>query len=119
MSQEGSNVTYNADFVSVGCNRVSNCASWGLNNLVAFAASRFIGIYDPLVSAMRSFVILAKHSVFQKIQLIRTIPAHSDRVNSVVWLPRIDEDSSEEEIELASSSVDKTIKIWMKDGEDV
>lgn len=49
-----SNVIYNTDFVSVGCNRVSNCATWGVNNLVAYAAHKFIGIYDPIVSHLYS-----------------------------------------------------------------
>lgn len=52
MSEESgpSKVFYNTDFVSVGCNRISNCASWGVNNFVAYAAHKFIGIYDPIVS---------------------------------------------------------------------
>lgn len=41
--------TYSLDFVSVGANRQANSSSWGLNGLVAYAGSKFVGIYDPIV----------------------------------------------------------------------
>ena len=44
--------TYSLDFVAAGANRQANSSSWGQNGLVAYSASKFVGIYDPLVRVL-------------------------------------------------------------------
>jgi len=46
---------YNLDFISIGCNRVTNGVDWGFNNLIAYAAHKFVAIFDPDVSIYRAF----------------------------------------------------------------
>lgn len=55
-------------------------------------------------------------------ELLGTINGHKDRVNYVTWVPRTQieiEQGKEEEIEIISASVDKTIKIWKKNNSHV
>lgn len=59
-----------AEFVSVGCNRLVNVLDWGSANLVAYAAGAMVAIYDP-----------------QRATVVRTLLAHTMRVNAVRWLP--------------------------------
>ena len=33
-------------FISIGCNKVANCAQWGTNGIVAYAAGNFVALYD-------------------------------------------------------------------------
>ena len=34
-------------FISVGCNRLVNAATWGRNNLLAYGAHNMIALYAP------------------------------------------------------------------------
>jgi hypothetical protein len=43
----GGNIEEN--YISVGCSRNPSCLDWGLNGLVAFAASNSVAIYLPEV----------------------------------------------------------------------
>jgi hypothetical protein len=40
---------YSLEFISIGCNRFTNCIDWGQNNLIAYGAHTFVAIYDPEV----------------------------------------------------------------------
>lgn len=46
---ENTKIEYNLDLVAIGANRQANSASWGRNGLVAYSASKFVAIYDPIV----------------------------------------------------------------------
>jgi elongator complex protein 2 len=98
--------TYSLDFVAAGANRQANSSSWGQNGLVAYSASKFVGIYDPLSQ-----------------QLLGTLPGHTDRVTSAQWIPNVSLESDsivyEDEIEIVSSSVDKTLKLWKTNKENL
>lgn len=37
------------EYISIGCNRTTHAAAWGVSGLVAFAASKLVALYDPLV----------------------------------------------------------------------
>lgn len=52
------NPSYSLDFVAIGANRQANCSSWGENGLVTYSASKFVGIYDPLVRIKMFFILL-------------------------------------------------------------
>lgn len=45
------------NFVSIGCNRLGNCASWSTNGLLAFGAGNFVGLYDNIVSTSRKTIV--------------------------------------------------------------
>eukprot|EP00761_Pharyngomonas_kirbyi_P001902 gb/GECH01001906.1/.p1 GENE.gb/GECH01001906.1/~~gb/GECH01001906.1/.p1 ORF type:complete len:809 (+),score=191.80 gb/GECH01001906.1/:1-2427(+) len=91
-------------FLSIGCNRVANCAAWGINELYAFAAGSFVGLYDQ-----------------KKQNVVKTLKGHTKRVNSVCWIPNLRQGFNERwftpENELVSGSVDKNIIVWKKDSE--
>jgi len=78
-------------YVSVGCNKLANCASWGSNGLLAYGASRFVALYSA-----------------EQYQVIATLRGHKDRVNVVKWL---------NENELISGSSDSTLLTWER-GQD-
>ena len=47
MSQELTLPTQAAlSFISIGCNKVANCAHWGTNGIVAYGAGNFVALYD-------------------------------------------------------------------------
>lgn len=41
---------YLQKYASVGCNQTTESLDWGKNNLVLFAASHSVVVYDPTVS---------------------------------------------------------------------
>jgi elongator complex protein 2 len=90
---------YNLDFISVGCNRVTNGVDWGFNNLIVYAAHKFVAIFDP-----------------DDGKIIATLPGHKNRVNCVKWLPNVEAEYAtrwqQKEVEIASASADRNVVIW-------
>lgn len=102
---EGSRSEYSLEFVAVGANRQANCSSWGRNGLVAYSASKFVGIYDPLVciapvnqihiilfvesSVVTSFQLTDFVFQFKEQQLLGTLPGHTERVTASKWIPNV------------------------------
>lgn len=43
-------VAVTAEYISIGCNKITQAAAWGLNGTVAYAANSLVAIYYPLVS---------------------------------------------------------------------
>lgn len=70
--REGSAAAYSLEFVAVGANRQANCSSWGRNGLVAYAASKFVGIYDPLVR-----LHVTRHILLLALAEASALPQHS------------------------------------------
>jgi elongator complex protein 2 len=89
-------VDVSLSFVSVGANRVAGCTDWGNNNLFAYAAGKFIALYDPIQN-----------------RVIGTLRGHSDRVNTVRWITN----GTNPEVELVSGAVDAKIIIWRKNND--
>jgi elongator complex protein 2 len=42
-------VAVSAEYISIGCNKITQAASWGLNGTVAYGANALVAIYNPLV----------------------------------------------------------------------
>ncbi|KAI7885696.1 WD40 repeat-like protein [Lichtheimia hyalospora FSU 10163] len=87
------------EHISIGCNRTTHAASWGLNGLVAFGANQLIALYNPL----------DKHNN----GITETLPGHTDRVICVEFIERGHE-AELQDVALVSGSADKTAKIWKK-----
>ncbi|KAK2162431.1 hypothetical protein LSH36_99g08077 [Paralvinella palmiformis] len=83
-------------YTSSACNRTPFSADWGQNNLLAYGACR---------------AIIVCQQKFPN-QVIHTLTGHKDRINSVQWIRRQSQDG---EIELISSSTDKTVIVWRKE----
>ncbi|KAL0487115.1 elongator complex protein [Acrasis kona] len=79
-------------FVSLGANKVAGCTDWGINNLFAYAGGKFVALYDP-----------------KKNKVITTLCGHTDRVNTVKWVPN---GRGVPEVELVSGGVDGQVIIW-------
>jgi hypothetical protein len=43
-------VAVTAEYISIGCNKITQAAAWGLDGTVAYAADSLVAIYHPLVS---------------------------------------------------------------------
>lgn len=43
-------VAVKAEYISIGCNKITQAAAWGLDGTVAYAADSLVAIYHPLVS---------------------------------------------------------------------
>ena len=88
---------YSLELVAVGANRQANSGSWGHNGLVSYAASKFVAVYDPIGQ-----------------QLLGTLPGHTDKVTSAQWIPSCEPNANwnAPEVELVSTSVDKTLIVW-------
>ncbi|GAM18187.1 hypothetical protein SAMD00019534_013620, partial [Acytostelium subglobosum LB1] len=94
--------TSRLDYISVGCNSISDCIAWGRNGLVAYGANNFVALMRP--------------DSYQRSQVIATLPGHKDRVNHVVWVPGSCGHSSTPapECELISASSDHSLISWRR-----
>ncbi|KAJ9593552.1 hypothetical protein L9F63_014892, partial [Diploptera punctata] len=87
-------------YVSTACSRTPHSADWGRNNLICYAASHSVTLYDP------------EYAGAGKVTFV--LCQHKDRVNSVRWI-RCQNGISE--TELVSASTDCTAIIWTKTNE--
>ncbi|KAI9553395.1 hypothetical protein GHT06_021298 [Daphnia sinensis] len=90
------NVVVGSVYTSIGCNRTPHALDWGNNNLVCFAASRAVAVYDPKFAGNHG-------------KILHTLYEHQDRVNCVRWIQ--DGEFSPEQ-EILSGSADKTVIVW-------
>eukprot|EP01126_Amoeba_proteus_P056933 TRINITY_DN7215_c0_g1_i1.p2 TRINITY_DN7215_c0_g1~~TRINITY_DN7215_c0_g1_i1.p2 ORF type:complete len:103 (+),score=16.44 TRINITY_DN7215_c0_g1_i1:30-311(+) len=91
--------SYQVDFISIGCNRVSGCTHWGSNKILAYGAGRFISLYDV-----------------EDGKITNTLSGHLGRVNAVRWIPP---EIGVEETELISVCSAGHVIVWKKSGEKV
>lgn len=42
-------VAVSAEYISIGCNKITQAAAWGMNGTVAYGANALVAIYNPLV----------------------------------------------------------------------
>eukprot|EP01126_Amoeba_proteus_P056937 TRINITY_DN7215_c0_g1_i18.p1 TRINITY_DN7215_c0_g1~~TRINITY_DN7215_c0_g1_i18.p1 ORF type:complete len:549 (-),score=98.64 TRINITY_DN7215_c0_g1_i18:740-2353(-) len=89
--------SYQVDFISIGCNRVSGCTHWGSNKILAYGAGRFISLYDV-----------------EDGKITNTLSGHLGRVNAVRWIPP---EIGVEETELISVCSAGHVIVWKKSGE--
>eukprot|EP01027_Heterolobosea_sp_BB2_P000716 GEZU01001052.1.p1 GENE.GEZU01001052.1~~GEZU01001052.1.p1 ORF type:complete len:355 (-),score=49.58 GEZU01001052.1:95-1159(-) len=86
-------------FVSIGCNRIANCATWGKNGLYAYCGNTFVALYSPNGK-----------------RVIQTLIGHKARVNAVKWIPNaaegVDNMHFTPETELVSGGVDSQVIVW-------
>ncbi|KAI8585118.1 quinon protein alcohol dehydrogenase-like superfamily [Geranomyces variabilis] len=80
------------DYLSIGCNRVSQATDCDSDGLIAYAANRLIALYRPQDRSSRGAIC--------------TLEGHTDRVNCLRYLRR----------GLVSGSADNTLRIWKKCG---
>ncbi|KAJ3172556.1 Elongator subunit elp2 [Geranomyces variabilis] len=80
------------DYLSIGCNRVSQATDCDSDGLIAYAANRLIALYRPQDPSSRGAIC--------------TLEGHADRVNCLRYLRR----------GLVSGSADNTLRIWKKCG---
>ncbi|CAM0135097.1 unnamed protein product [Umbelopsis sp. WA50703] len=90
-------VAVSAEYISIGCNKITQAASWGLNGTVAYGANALVAIYNPLDKNARG--------------VTTTLPGHKDRVNCVEFINR-GKELEQKNVALVSGSADKTAKIW-------
>uniref|UniRef100_A0A1E1XGG7 Elongator complex protein 2 n=1 Tax=Amblyomma aureolatum TaxID=187763 RepID=A0A1E1XGG7_9ACAR len=88
------------EYTSSACNRSPQALDWGQNNVIAYGACNAVVLYDPEANGGSGAVI-------------HTLVNHSARVNCVRWARR----KSSAETTLLSTSVDKTVTIWTKEGD--
>ncbi|XP_074658780.1 elongator complex protein 2-like [Tubulanus polymorphus] len=81
-------------YVSSGCNRTPNSASWGLNELICYGSANACHIYDTSAN-----------------KVVEVVTGHRDRVNCIQWIPRPDQ---LHEDEFVSGSADKTVNVWKR-----
>ncbi|PSN31401.1 hypothetical protein C0J52_24316 [Blattella germanica] len=86
-------------YVSSACNRTPHSADWGRNNLICYAASNSVLLYDPQFAGAG--------------KVVSTLIEHKGRVNSVTWIKR---SVGNPETELVSTSTDGTAIIWSNTG---
>ncbi|XP_044731551.1 probable elongator complex protein 2 [Chrysoperla carnea] len=80
-------------YTSCGSNKTPNVLDWGTNNLICYGAANAICIWDPKAT-----------------QVICTLCKHTDRVNSVCWIRKCEEDNGP--LDILSGSTDKTAILW-------
>ncbi|KAK4012582.1 hypothetical protein OUZ56_024822 [Daphnia magna] len=100
MAATVNNVAVGTAYTSVGCNRTPHALDWGNNNLVCFAASRAVAVYDPKFAGNHG-------------KILHTLYEHQDRVNCVRW---IQDGEFSPEVEILSGSADKTVIVWAYGG---
>ncbi|RUS29085.1 WD40-repeat-containing domain protein [Jimgerdemannia flammicorona] len=86
-----------AEFISVGCNRITQAAAWGIDGLVAFGTHHAVALYYPQDPQCRG--------------IVATLPGHTGRVNCVEFINRGNE-LDQTNVAIVSGSADKTVKIW-------
>ncbi|KAF9925620.1 Elongator subunit elp2 [Linnemannia zychae] len=87
------------EYISVGCNRLTQAFAWGSDGLAAFGAHHSVALYYPMDSARRG--------------VQATLQGHTNRVNCVVFLNRGHE-LSQRNVAIVSGSADKTVRVWKK-----
>ncbi|KAI9098667.1 WD40-repeat-containing domain protein [Phlyctochytrium arcticum] len=88
------------DFVSVGCNRVSQATDWTDDSPLAYAAGRFVALYDPNNPSSKG--------------VFSTLRGHSDRVNCLRYIRRGDAEK-QRTVGLVSGGSDKVLRLWELD----
>ncbi|XP_046455686.1 elongator complex protein 2-like isoform X1 [Daphnia pulex] len=96
MAASLNNVAVGNVYTSVGCNRTPHALDWGNNDLVCFASSRAVTVYDPKFADNHG-------------KILHTLCEHQDRVNCMRW---IQDGQQSQEKEFVSGSVDKTVIVW-------
>ncbi|KAF5281600.1 hypothetical protein FQR65_LT02920 [Abscondita terminalis] len=86
-------MSFEIDYTSCACNQTPTSSSWGKNNLISFASSNSVRIYDPTWGSGG--------------KIINTLYGHTKRVNSVKWIS-----GCSYEKELVSGSSDETTVVW-------
>ncbi|KAF9904866.1 Elongator subunit elp2 [Lobosporangium transversale] len=89
------------EFISIGCNRLTQALAWGADGLAAFGAHHAVALYYPMDAA--------RHGVRV------TLQGHSARVNCVAFLNRGYE-LNQRNVAIVSGSADKTARIWKRQG---
>ncbi|KAF9432182.1 Elongator subunit elp2 [Entomortierella beljakovae] len=87
------------EYISVGCNRLTQAFTWGIDGLAAFGAYHAVALYYPMDS--------------QKRGVQATLQGHSARVNCVAFINR-GQELDQKNVALVSGSADKTARIWKK-----
>ncbi|KAG0342500.1 Elongator subunit elp2 [Podila horticola] len=90
------------EYISVGCNRLTQALAWGADGLAAFGAHHSVALYYPMDSSRRG--------------VIATLHGHSARVNCVNFINRGHE-LDKKNVAIVSGSADKTARIWKKRGD--
>ncbi|XP_053373737.1 elongator complex protein 2-like [Mercenaria mercenaria] len=90
-------------YISSGCNRTPHSADWGNNNVICYGSSSAIVLYLPETREEQT-----------EGQVLQTLTGHKANINCIKWIPKRD---YEEETELVSGSVDKTVRVWEKNEE--
>ncbi|XP_005184039.1 elongator complex protein 2 [Musca domestica] len=83
-------------YTSIACNRTTESADWGNNDLIVFGACNAVAIYDPMVNGVAA-------------KITHTFVKHTKRVNTVRWLKGF---SAEKETLFLSGSDDKLAILW-------
>ncbi|KAJ3153042.1 Elongator subunit elp2 [Geranomyces michiganensis] len=89
------------DYLSIGCNRVSQATDCDSDGLVAYAANRLIALYKPQDPSSRGAIC--------------TLEGHTDRVNCLRYLKR-GSGWHQRDVGLVSGSADNTLRIWKRRG---
>ncbi|KAF9582895.1 Elongator subunit elp2 [Lunasporangiospora selenospora] len=87
------------EFISVGCNRLTQALAWGADGLAAFGAYHAVALYYPMDPAR------------QGVQA--TLQGHTNRVNCVAFINRGHE-LDQRNVAIISGSADKTIRVWKR-----
>ncbi|KAK9889847.1 hypothetical protein WA026_007210 [Henosepilachna vigintioctopunctata] len=95
------NKKFESIYISSNCNQCTNALHWGNNNLICYASSNSVCIYDPEVGSGG--------------KVTHTLAKHSGLVNSVRWLKGSD---IPDEDEIISGSVDGNVIVWTKNVND-
>ncbi|KAF9303405.1 Elongator subunit elp2 [Mortierella antarctica] len=90
------------EYISVGCNRLTQALAWGADGLAAFGAHHSVALYYPMDSSRRG--------------VTATLHGHSARVNCVNFINRGHE-LDQKNVAIVSGSADKTARIWKKRGD--
>ncbi|KAF9199367.1 Elongator subunit elp2 [Haplosporangium sp. Z 27] len=85
------------EYISVGCNRLTQAFAWGTDGLAAFGAYHAVALYYPMDSQRRG--------------VRATLQGHSARVNCVAFLNRGHE-LNQKNVAIVSGSADKTARVW-------
>ncbi|KAG0347830.1 Elongator subunit elp2 [Podila humilis] len=91
------------EYISVGCNRLTQALAWGADGLAAFGAHYNVALYYPMDSARRG--------------VVATLQGHSARVNCVNFINRGHE-LDQKNVAIVSGSADKTARVWKKQGQE-
>ncbi|KAF9192097.1 Elongator subunit elp2 [Haplosporangium sp. Z 11] len=87
------------EYISVGCNRLTQALAWGADGLAAFGAYHSVALYYPMDSERKG--------------VRATLQGHSSRVNCVAFLNR-GQELDQTNVAILSGSADKTIRVWKK-----